>query len=372
MRSVIGYYPEGNEKWTEEVLQNYREATGITNWQKWTPPKDHKVEDVLSKAPTCTEPGLTAGKKCSVCGEVIVAQEIVPALGHEMGPWTAIDEEMEQRQCSRCDHTQTRRIGGNILVLPDEEFANHDTVWIDGQPVSVEGEGEERYVDLPTGEETMLVAYTWHIGDEADIHTKYPTGMKVYRIVGDENGFTAEYIPEMDNLLQYSGASIRIVGVKGIRMITSITKSNKSALTGEGLAGYTLEEYGTALCWATDLAPGEDLVLGKEYTRSNYAYKKGVADPIFAQTADLIQYTNVLVGFSDDQCIPDIVMRPYIILSDAEGNQVTLYGGSIHRSIGYIAYQNRNVFQPGNASYDYVWGIIHHVYGDQFDEDYKG
>lgn len=91
-----------------------------------------------------------------------------------------------------------------------------------------------------------------------------------------------------------------------------------------------------------------------------------------SQTPELIQYTNVLVGFDDDQCIPDIVMRPYIILSDAEGNQVTLYGGSIHRSIGYIAYQNRTVFKPGSASYDYVWGIIHHVYGDQFDEDYQG
>ena len=176
--------------------------------------------------------------------------------------------------------------------------------------------------------------------------------MQVWKVEKNTEGiFAAERIEELDNLLQYSGASIRIVGVKGIRMITSITKGNKSALIGEGLAGFTLEEYGTALCWATDLAPGEDLVLGKEYTRSNYAYKKGVVD---------------------DQCVPDIVLRPYIILSDAEGNQVTFYGGSIHRSIGYIAYQNRNVFKPGNASYDYVWGIIHHVYDDRFDEDYQG
>ena len=33
-------------------------------------------------APTCTATGLTAGKHCSVCGEVLVKQNVVPALGH--------------------------------------------------------------------------------------------------------------------------------------------------------------------------------------------------------------------------------------------------------------------------------------------------
>ena len=112
--------------------------------------------------------------------------------------------------------------------------------------------------------------------------------------------------------------------------------------------------------------------MGRDYTKSNFAYKRGVADPIFNQSANQIQYTNVLVGFNDDQCIPDIAMRSYIILEDTEGNQITLYGGEVVRNIGYIAYQNRLVFKPGNAAYDYVWNIIHHVYGDAYDKDYKG
>ena len=44
----------------------------------------HTVVEDAAKEPTCTETGLTAGKHCSVCNEVLEAQTVVPAKGHKM------------------------------------------------------------------------------------------------------------------------------------------------------------------------------------------------------------------------------------------------------------------------------------------------
>jgi len=57
------------------------------------PALGHTEEIIPGKAATCTETGLTEGKKCSVCGEILVAQEVIPALGHDF----------VNGECSRCD-----------------------------------------------------------------------------------------------------------------------------------------------------------------------------------------------------------------------------------------------------------------------------
>ena len=48
---------------------------------------EHNIEILPAVAPTCEEKGLTEGKKCSKCGEIILAQEEVSPLGHNWGEW---------------------------------------------------------------------------------------------------------------------------------------------------------------------------------------------------------------------------------------------------------------------------------------------
>ena len=255
--------------------------------------------------------------------------------------------------------TFTVEIPANYLDVTNKpEFDGKTTVTVDGAEYPIEEMNGTRYVNLPeTGD--LLTIYSFKDGTPAGSYTNYPTGMQVFRITRQEGGAKAEEITEFANLLNYAGCSIRLTGTKGIRMITGISENARTALTGaQGLAGYTLEEYGTVVMRGVGTPTLENS------NSHNFAYKKGKADPVFARVGGMIQYTNVLVGFSLEDCKDMLTLRPYIKLKDTTtGETVTLYGGCVSRSIGYIAKQNANTYQPGTAGYKYVHEIIDAVYG---------
>lgn len=70
--------------------------------------------------PTCTEPGLTQGSHCADCGEVIVKQETLPALGHRFGEWVTTSSAtyerpaIQTRACSMCGLKETRPYGSKL------------------------------------------------------------------------------------------------------------------------------------------------------------------------------------------------------------------------------------------------------------------
>ena len=102
--NATAYYPGDNNTWTADVRQNYG---GKITWMINAPGCSHTVVVTPGKAATCTESGLTEGKHCSVCGEVIVAQQTVSATGHNWKDATCTSA----KTCKTCGATSGNALG---------------------------------------------------------------------------------------------------------------------------------------------------------------------------------------------------------------------------------------------------------------------
>ncbi len=84
------------------------------------PPHVHVEEADAAVAPTCTETGLAEGKHCSDCGEVLVAQEEVPATGHAYAEeWTT--DAVYHWHAATCEHTDL--VDARAVHAFDENYA---------------------------------------------------------------------------------------------------------------------------------------------------------------------------------------------------------------------------------------------------------
>ncbi len=73
-------------KWEDNSTNNVRTFSAIED-KTYTATFEAHAEEINAAyvAATCTETGLTEGKRCSECGAILVAQEEIPALGHNYG-----------------------------------------------------------------------------------------------------------------------------------------------------------------------------------------------------------------------------------------------------------------------------------------------
>ena len=69
----------------------------------------HTIVTDTAVAPTCTTTGLTQGSHCSVCNTVLVAQQVIPAKGHNYSsvvtPATCTTAGYTTHACQTCGHT---------------------------------------------------------------------------------------------------------------------------------------------------------------------------------------------------------------------------------------------------------------------------
>jgi len=150
------------------------EATGLTAGvkcsvcgeilaaQEVVPALGHKEETIAGKAATCEEPGLTDGVKCSACGKTLVAQEEIAALGHT--------EETVAGKAATCESTGLTdgvkcSVCGKTLV-EQEEIAALGHSWGEGEVTTVPGcesAGVKTYTCSTCGEtKTEAVSATGH------------------------------------------------------------------------------------------------------------------------------------------------------------------------------------------------------------------
>ena len=123
-------------------------------------------------APTCTKTGLIEGKHCSRCGEVLVAQETIPATGHTWENMTSDENENLHYECSVCHDTLTKINVKNVNIEIDKDAFKYHLTFPD-IPVSYSGEelvlNEDYELIYSLGERTYQEShntstYIWSLG----------------------------------------------------------------------------------------------------------------------------------------------------------------------------------------------------------------
>jgi len=113
--------------------------------------KGHTEEVIPAVAATCTATGLTEGKKCSVCGEILVAQAVVEKLPHTEESIPAVAATCtatgltEGKKCSVCGEIlvaqeTAAKLPHTEVTIPGKAATETETGLTDGKKCSVCGE----------------------------------------------------------------------------------------------------------------------------------------------------------------------------------------------------------------------------------------
>jgi len=167
----------------------------------------HVAEEIPAVEPTCTEVGNTAGYKCSVCGEILVPTEEIPALGHDI----VVDEAVEPtctetgltagEHCTRCDYKVEQEVVdalGHDLVkeeavaptctetgLTAGEYCTRCDYKVEQEVVDALGHtwGEEEFITPASCVKPGLSQYTCQVCGFVEQNEIPPIGKHNYHIV---------------------------------------------------------------------------------------------------------------------------------------------------------------------------------------------
>ncbi len=274
-------------------------------------------------APTCTASGLTEGSHCSVCKEVLVAQEEVDALGHNYVEGICVNCKDELVFFQKVTDVSELAIGDSIIIAAadaaaalGEQEKNYRTqaeVEKAGNVLFFGGESKAQILTLASGTKDGAFAFKTGAGYlyAASGSNNY---LKTETALSDNSSWTIEIADGVatikaqgentHNWLRYNSKDVRfscygetsnqkdVAIYKAVRMQTSVVLTSDLAIkfAVENMEGATVQLNGE-----TATAIGEATISGKAYNVYEY---KNIKPENIADDVVLTVYNgeNVLIG----------------------------------------------------------------------------
>ena len=194
----------------------------------------HAEEEVPGKAPTCTEAGYTEGKICSVCNEVTLAQEEIPAAHTEetvagKAPTCSEAGLTDGKKCSVCDEILVNQEEIPTIPHTEETVAGRaptctETGLTDGKKCSVCGETVLEQKEIPLADHT-----------EEIVPGTAPTCTKTGLTDGKKCSVCGEILQNQEEISVAPHTEETVAGKAPTCTETGLTEGKKCSVCGETL-----------------------------------------------------------------------------------------------------------------------------------------
>ena len=255
-------------------------AEGVYTWGEDPCASGHTEEIDAAVGKTCTTNGKTEGKHCSVCGDILVAQEVIPA-GHTPGTAATCTTAQE---CTVC-HTQLAPATGAHSYTVEQQkveatcgedgYVIHKCATCEGtQKTTLPATGSHSYsnvVTAPTCTEKGYTTHTCSVCGDVVTDTEVPATGHDVKLV--ENGYTWTAVDG-----GYACTANGKCSKCNYTEAKSATVTSKTTVTAtcqeEGEITYTAT-FASDVTWATT----QTKVVNTGFDANNHTYSSEVTPP---------------------------------------------------------------------------------------------